>query len=95
MTATLAALLLALARAAAPAASHAAAGPLDATAEDVHAALVGTRKAVVVDSRSVQEFEQGHIPGAISIPAERTKADAGLLPRDRATPLIFYCRGPG
>jgi rhodanese-related sulfurtransferase len=94
MTATLTALLLALAPAAAPAPSHAA-GPVDATAEDVHAALVGKRKAVVVDSRSAQEFEQAHIPGAVSIPAERTKADAGRLPRDRATPLIFYCRGPG
>jgi rhodanese-related sulfurtransferase len=95
MIATLTALLLALAPGAVPAASHAPAAPLEATAEDVHAALVGSRKAVIVDSRSVQEFEQGHIPGAVSIPAERTKADAVRLPRDRATPLIFYCRGPG
>jgi rhodanese-related sulfurtransferase len=94
MTPTLAAFLLALAPAAAPAPAHAAA-PLEATAEDVHAALVGARPAVVVDSRSPQEYEQGHIPGAISIPAERTAAEASRLPRDRATPLIFYCRGPG
>jgi rhodanese-related sulfurtransferase len=94
MTPALTAFLLALAPAAAPAASHTT-GPAEATAEDVHAALVGARPAVVVDSRSAQEYEQGHIPGALSIPAERTRAEAARLPRDRATALIFYCRGPG
>jgi rhodanese-related sulfurtransferase len=94
MIPTAAAILLALAPVVAPSAAHGPA-PIDATAEDVHAALVGASRAVVIDARSVQEYEQGHVPGALSIPAERTKADAARLPRDRGTPLIFYCRGPG
>jgi rhodanese-related sulfurtransferase len=94
MTPIAAALVLALAPEAAPSASHAAA-PVEVSAEQVHAALVARPPAVVVDARSAQEYEQAHIPGAISIPAERTKADAARLPRDRKAPIVFYCRGPG
>jgi rhodanese-related sulfurtransferase len=89
-----AALVLALGPAAATAPSHAAA-PVEVSADQVHAALVAKPAAVVVDARSAQEYEQAHIPGAISLPAERTKAEAARLPRDRRTPLVFYCRGPG
>ena len=63
-------------------------------AAEVHAALVGSR-AVVIDARSAAEFAQAHIPGAISIPAAEVKTSAARLPRDRATPLVFYCRGGG
>jgi rhodanese-related sulfurtransferase len=64
-------------------------------ADAVRAWIAGPRRATVVDVRTAQEFEQAHIAGAISIPAERVKAEAGRLPRDPAAPLIFYCRGPG
>jgi rhodanese-related sulfurtransferase len=64
-------------------------------ADAVRAWVAGPRRATVVDVRSPQEYEQGHIAGAISIPAERVKVEAGRLPRDAAAPLIFYCRGPG
>jgi rhodanese-related sulfurtransferase len=60
----------------------------------VHGHLV-RGDAVLVDARSTAEFEKAHIAGAINIPAERTKADAARLPRDRRTPVIFYCRGMG
>jgi rhodanese-related sulfurtransferase len=64
-------------------------------AADVHAMLVARPKAVVVDARTPAEYEQAHIPGAINIPAAETRASAARLPRGLATPLIFYCRGPG
>jgi len=64
-------------------------------ADEVHAALVGAGKAAVVDARTAAEYEQAHIPGAINIPAARMAASAAQLPRDRGTPLIFYCRGAG
>jgi rhodanese-related sulfurtransferase len=66
----------------------------DVTAAEVRDALTrGT--AVVVDARTADEYAQAHIPGAISIPAERVDAEASRLPHDKARPLIFYCRGPG
>ncbi len=54
----------------------------------------GQESFTLIDARSVQDFEECHIPGAINLPyrsitAERT-AD---LPHDR--PLIVYCWSPG
>lgn len=49
---------------------------------------------VLIDSRPSKRYEDGHIPGAISIPADDigTKG-AALLPTDKKTSLIFYCGG--
>ncbi len=52
-------------------------------------------KAVLIDARPAGEYRQAHIPGAINIPAERMKASAGRLPKNKTTPVIFYCRGEG
>src|SRR5262245_26178103 len=40
----------------------------------------------LVDTRSPQAWDQGHIPGAIRL------AD---LPEDDGTPVVTYCWGPG
>jgi len=69
--------------------------PANVGARDVLRWTAGGGGAVVVDARSVEEWVEARIPGAISIPAERVRAEAARLPRDRATPIIFYCRGPG
>jgi phage shock protein E len=53
------------------------------------------RKAALIDVRSPEEFLAGHIPGAVNIPAERIAAEKKRLPKDKSTPLIFYCRGVG
>jgi rhodanese-related sulfurtransferase len=63
--------------------------------EQVTELMAGGRKAYLIDVRSFDEYRSGHIPGAVSIPAERIAADRGRLPRDRAANLIFYCRGAG
>ncbi len=65
------------------------------TAKDVQSAMTGKKKAVLVDTRSSEEYREGHISGAINIPAEYLKTQAGLLPKDKTTPIIFYCRGAG
>ena len=64
-------------------------------AEDVRTWVTGKSKAVLIDSRLPDEYQQGHIPGAINIPAERMKNEATRLPREKTRPLIFYCRGAG
>jgi rhodanese-related sulfurtransferase len=49
---------------------------------------------LIVDSRPQKpKFEQGHIPTAISIPETHFDKLSGKLPRDTATPVIFYCGG--
>ena len=44
---------------------------------------------VVVDTRSLDSFEQGHIPGAISLPTEETEARYGEL--DQSATIVTYC----
>jgi rhodanese-related sulfurtransferase/DNA-binding transcriptional ArsR family regulator len=47
---------------------------------------------VIVDVRPAEEFEAGHIPGAVSIPIDELDAKVVQLPRDRE--IVAYCRGP-
>ena len=48
--------------------------------------------AVLIDVRSAEEFQSGHLPGAVNIPhtviAEKI---SGAAP-DKSTPLYLYCR---
>ncbi len=57
--------------------------------------LTAGRKLTLVDARSTQEYEAGHIPGALAIPAEETTQEAWRLPSDKTVPVVYYCRGPG
>lgn len=58
---------------------------------DVDAAM--KTGAVLVDARGADQFAQGHIEGAINVPAGDEAAFASL-PADKGTKLIFYCGGP-
>ncbi|MEV6011140.1 rhodanese-like domain-containing protein [Streptomyces sp. NPDC051976] len=53
-----------------------------------------TRGFTVVDSRSTQSWDQGHIPGAVHLPTAQIPQ---LAPEflDRDTPVVVYCWGPG
>lgn len=51
--------------------------------------LVKQKKAVYVDVRSKETFDQGHIPGAISIPLSELQARMRDLPVKKF--LITYC----
>jgi rhodanese-related sulfurtransferase len=62
-------------------------------AQQLRSYLTGKKNAVLVDSRTAEEYQQAHIPGAINIVPEEMKAKAGRLPKDKAAPIIFYCRG--
>jgi rhodanese-related sulfurtransferase len=46
---------------------------------------------VVLDVRPALEYEHGHLPGAISLPAEELPRRINELPRDRR--IVAYCRG--
>ncbi len=47
---------------------------------------------LLINVLSQLEFELHHIPDSISIPIDRLK-QSSLLPKDKDTPLIFYCMG--
>ena len=65
------------------------------SAKDVKTRMAGKQKVVLIDVRPADEYKAGHIPGAINIYAENMKAEAPRLPKDKSTPIIFYCRGAG
>jgi rhodanese-related sulfurtransferase len=70
-----------------------------ADVSDVAAALAGTGPDgdpgfVLLDTRSTEAWDQGHVPGALHLPTARI---AQLAPRllDPAVPVVTYCWGPG
>lgn len=63
--------------------------------EQVQSLLVGKKKVALIDVRMPEEYQAAHIPGAINIPADRMRVDRNLLPKDKTTQIIIYCRGIG
>ncbi len=53
---------------------------------------------VVIDVRPAEEYEAGHIPGAISLPLEHLEARLDEINKDGSLPtgreIVAYCRGP-
>jgi len=65
-------------------------------ADEVKKKMIDSKKkAVVVDARSEAEYRDGHIPTSINIPYERFPSIQKFLPKDKNTPVVFYCRGIG
>lgn len=58
--------------------------------EELAREVAGDR-VVLIDVRPAEEFEAGHIPGALSIPLEQLPSRVDELPRDRK--IVAYCRG--
>ena len=53
------------------------------------AAALKEGRAVALDVRPVEAFEEGHIPGAVSIPEEEVTRRAGELPKGKL--VVAYC----
>lgn len=66
-----------------------------ADVSDVHAAMEsGDPGFVLIDSRGVEAWAQGRVPGAVHLPTAEIPVRApGLL--DPGVPAITYCWGPG
>jgi rhodanese-related sulfurtransferase len=59
------------------------------------AELVGRLKAgtvTLIDVRPFEEYQAGHIAGAVSVPLARITAFAKTVPKGRS--IVAYCRGP-
>jgi len=54
--------------------------------------LVREEAVTVLDVRPVEEYNAGHIPGALSIPLKELKQHLAELPRDQD--IVAYCRSP-
>lgn len=59
--------------------------------------IVADRSAIVVDTRSRDEFEAGHIPGARMLdapPSDHVKTVGRLVHGNKSAALVLYCNGP-
>jgi rhodanese-related sulfurtransferase/predicted transcriptional regulator len=46
----------------------------------------------VLDVRPAEEFEAGHLPGALNVPIDKLESGLARLPKSRE--VVAYCRGP-
>ncbi|MFF2213161.1 rhodanese-like domain-containing protein [Streptomyces antibioticus] len=67
-----------------------------ADVSDVAGALAagGDPGFVVLDSRSTDSWDQGHVPGAVHLPTALIPEQAEAL-LDKDVPVVTYCWGPG
>ncbi len=94
-------LTMAIALAFGPAAAHAEDAPLEiqgartVNADGVIDLVRKTDQVVIVDNRTVADYEAGHIEGAINL-IDTDIANEATLARhvkSRDTPVLFYCNG--
>jgi rhodanese-related sulfurtransferase len=62
-------------------------------ADQLKAWIDAGRGMLLVDSRVTAEYEAGHIPTAMNIPATSMDQSRGRFPSNREQILIFYCNG--
>jgi rhodanese-related sulfurtransferase len=65
---------------------------LEAVDRDALIKRVKRGEVTVLDVRPVEEYEAGHIPGAVSIPVAALKRRLAKLSKSRE--IVAYCRGP-
>lgn len=54
--------------------------------------IMSTQKAIVVDVRSLEEYDEGHIPNAISVPLETIENEAETKLKNKDDLILVYCR---
>ena len=65
---------------------------MEAVDEDALVKRVAHGDCVVLDVRPSEEYEAGHLAGAISMPLGQLERRLAELSKDR--PIVAYCRGP-
>jgi phage shock protein E len=63
------------------------------SAEELKHLIDQKEKMVLVDARTVGEFQDGHIPTAINISPEKINEISRYLPENKDQLIIFYGRG--
>jgi phage shock protein E len=49
----------------------------------------------VIDVRTVQEYQQRHLPGAINIPLDQLRSEIARHAPNQQTPLLLHCLSGG
>lgn len=65
---------------------------LNITAEEAKKLMDSEEGCIILDVRTREEYDQGHIPGAILIPNTEIEAKAADLLPDKDQLILVYCR---
>lgn len=65
---------------------------LEPITRDALKARLAAGEVIALDVRPAEEYRQGHIAGARSLPLEELETRLAELPKDRE--IVAYCRGP-
>ena len=65
---------------------------MNITAEEAKKLMDSEEGCIILDVRSREEYDQGHIPGAILIPDTEIEAKAADLLPDKDQLILVYCR---
>ena len=65
---------------------------LNITAEEAKKLMASERDYVILDVRTQEEYDQGHIPGAVLIPDYEIKQSAQDILPDKDQLILVYCR---
>lgn len=70
------------------------AGATNVTAEKLVEMVAATPQLVMIDARRQEEFEKGHIEGAVNLlDTDMTQAKLAKLVPGADAPVLFYCNG--
>ena len=70
--------------------SHGLKGGPEVSVKDAVALMKGVPRPLVIDVRERAEFDQGHLPGAMSVPFAEFKAQLESLKLPKIDPVILY-----
>jgi len=59
--------------------------------DEVKSLIDGDEKVVIIDTLPRAEYEEGHIPGALSMPLQELRRLAPKMLRDKDQQIITYC----
>ena len=62
------------------------------TAEEAKQIMDSEKGCIILDVRTQEEYDQGHIPGAILIPDTEIEAQAEKVLTDKDQLILVYCR---
>jgi rhodanese-related sulfurtransferase len=65
---------------------------MNITAEEAKVIMDREEGYIILDVREQEEYDQGHIPGAILIPYTEIKAKAETILTDKDQLILVYCR---
>jgi rhodanese-related sulfurtransferase len=57
--------------------------------------MIDTTGVILFDVRTQDEYDAGHIAGAVLLPYDSMTADSPGLPADKNTAIMVYCRSGG